>query len=136
MLPLAGGLAGGAALWSAGGAAGAAPLLPLDIEPELEPLSDGAAAGGAAGALLCVEAGGAAAGSVPEESFFAHAVSSSAAAASALRATLVFIDRYPDTLLREPIRRKLSERRFLSSRESFTNRAAGFYRVIMRLETV
>jgi len=67
----------------------------LDMEPEDE-LSDGAAAGGAAGALLCEEAGGAAEGSVPEESFFAHAVSSSAAAASALRATLVFIDRYPD----------------------------------------
>jgi hypothetical protein len=76
----------------------------LDIEPD-EPLSDGAAAGGAAGALLCEEAGGAEAGSVPEESFFAHAVSNSAAA-SALRATLVFIDRYPDTLLREPIRRE------------------------------
>jgi hypothetical protein len=75
----------------------------LDIEPEL---SDGAAAGGAAGALLCEDAGGAAAGSVLEESVFAHAVSSSAAA-SALRATLVFIDRYPDALLREPIRRKL-----------------------------
>ena len=105
VLPLlAGGLAG-AAFWSAGGEAGAAPL-PFDIEPELEPLSDGAAAGGAAGALLCEEAGGAAAGSVLEESFFAHAVSSSAAA-SALRATLVFIDRYPDALLREPIRREL-----------------------------
>ena len=84
----------------------------LDIEPEL---SDGAAAGGAAGALLCEEAGGAAAGSVPEPSFFAHAVSSSAAAASALRATLVFIDRYPDALLREPIRRELSERLFYRS---------------------
>jgi hypothetical protein len=83
---------------AAGGVAGV-----LDIEPEL---SDGAAAGGAAGALLCVAAGGAAAGSVPEESFFAHAVSSSAAAASALRATLVFIDRYPDALLREPIYEK------------------------------
>jgi len=104
----------------------------LDIEPEL---SDGAAAGGAAGALLCEEAGGAAAGSVLEPSFFAHAVSSSAAAASALRATFVFIDRYPDALLREPIRRKLSERRFLSFRESFTDRDAGFYRVTKRLET-
>jgi hypothetical protein len=104
----------------------------LCIEPEL---SDGAAAGGAAGALLCVEAGGAAAGSVPEESFFAHAVSSSAVTASALRATLVFIDRYPDALLREPIRRETSERLFLSFRESFTDRDAGFYRVIMRLET-
>jgi hypothetical protein len=130
---LAGGLAG-AAFWSAGGEAGAAPLLPFDIEPELEPLSDGAAAGGAAGALLCDEAGGAAAGSVPEESFFAHAVSNSAAA-SALRATLVFIDRYPDALLREPIRRKLSERLLLSFRESFTDRDAGFYRVTKRLET-
>jgi hypothetical protein len=104
----------------------------LAIEPEL---SDGAAAGGAAGALLCEEAGGAAAGSVPEESFFAHAVSSSAAAASALRATFVFIDRYPDALLREPIRRKLSERLLLSFRESFTDRDAGFYRVTRRLET-
>jgi hypothetical protein len=103
----------------------------LDIELEL---SDGAAAGGAAGALWA-GAGGAAAGSVPEESFFAHAVSSSAAAASALRATFVFIDRYPDALLREPIRRKLSERLLLSFRESFTDRDAGFYRVTMRLET-
>jgi hypothetical protein len=98
-----GALAGGGALLSDGAAAGGV----LDIEPEL---SDGAAAGGAAGGLLCEEAGGAAAGSVPEESVFAHAVSSSAAAASALRATLVFIDRYPDALLREPIRRKRSER--------------------------
>jgi hypothetical protein len=104
----------------------------LDIEPEL---SDGAAAGGAAGWLLCAGAGGAAAGSVPEESFFAHAVSSSAAAASALRATFVFIDRYPDALLREPVRRKLSERPFLSFRESFTDRDARVYRVNGRLET-
>ena len=103
------------------------------MEPEDE-LSDGAAAGGAAGALLCVEAGGAAVGSVLEESFFAHAVSSSAAA-SALRATLVFIDRYPDALVREPVRRKLSERFFLSFRESFTDRAAGFYRLSMGFET-
>ena len=66
-------------------------LLPLEglaIEPD--ELSDGAAAG----ALLC--AGGAAAGSVLEEGFLAHAVSSRAAA-SALRTTLVFIDRYPGT---------------------------------------
>jgi hypothetical protein len=103
----------------------------LAIEPEF---SDGAAAGGEAGAL-CAGAGGAEAGSVPEESFFAHAVSSSAAAASALRATFVFIDRYPDALLREPIRRKLSERLLLSFRESFTDRDAGFYRVTRRLET-
>ncbi len=84
-----GGLAGGAAPLSEG-AAGGVELLPLEglaIEPEL---SDGAA-----GALLC--AGGAAAGAVLEDGCFAHAVSSRAAA-SALRATLVFIDRYPDTL--------------------------------------
>ncbi len=94
-----GGLAGAAPL-SAGGVL----LLPdgLVIDPDEE--SEGAAAGGAAGALLCEDAGGAAAGSVLEEDgFFAQAVSSSAAA-SALRATLVFIDRYPDTLVREPIR--------------------------------
>jgi hypothetical protein len=103
-LPLAGGLAGGAALLSDGAGAGAAPFAPA------AELSEGAAGGvvaGAAGGLLCVAAGGAAVGSVLEESFFAHAVSSSAAA-SALRATLVFIDRYPDALLRrEPIRGKL-----------------------------
>jgi hypothetical protein len=95
---LAGGLAGAAPL-SEGAAGGAAPD-GLAIEPD--ELSDGAAAG-AAGALLCAGAGGAAAGSVLDDGFFAQAVSSSAAA-SALRATLVFIDRYPDALLREPIR--------------------------------
>jgi hypothetical protein len=100
-----GGLAGGVAAGAApeGAAAGAA-LLPdgLAIEPEL---SDGAAAG----ALL--EAGGAAAGSVLEDGFFAQAVSSKAAA-SALRATLVFIDRYPETL-REPIRESLVNEFFI-----------------------
>src|SRR5512146_375803 len=35
----------------------------------------------------------------------------------------------PRCLLREPGRRKLSERFFLSFRESFTGRASGFYRV-------
>jgi hypothetical protein len=95
-----GGLAGGAALLSAGG--GVAALPPDDIEPVL---SDGAAGGVDAGALLWLAGGGVAAGSVPEESFFAHAVSSSAAA-SALRASLVFIDRYPDACVREPIRKK------------------------------
>jgi hypothetical protein len=112
-LPLlaGGGLAGlaGGALLSDGAAAGGV----LDIEPEAE-LSDGAAAGGAAGALLCDAGGGAAFGSVLDESFLAQAVSSSAAA-SAVRATLVFIDRYPDALLREPVRRKLSERLFYRS---------------------
>jgi len=83
-LPFAGGGLAGAAPWSAGGVV----ELGLAIEPD--ELSDGAA-----GALLC--AGGAAAGSVLEDGDFAHAVSSMAAA-SALRATLVFIDRYPDSL--------------------------------------
>jgi hypothetical protein len=121
-LPLlaGGGLAGGAAFWSDGAAAGGAAFW-----------SEGAAAGGAAGGLLCDAGGGAALGSVPEESFFAHAVSISAAA-SAVRATLVFIDRYPDALLREPVRRKLSERLFQSFRESFMSRAAKFYRLSMR----
>ena len=96
-----GGLAGGAALLSDGAAAGGG-VAPLPIEPEL---SDGAAGGVDAGALLWLAGGGVAAGSVPEESFFAHAVSSSAAA-SALRASLVFIDRYPDACVREPIREK------------------------------
>jgi hypothetical protein len=41
-----------------------------------------------------------------DDGFFAQAVSSSAAA-SALRATLVFIDRYPDALLREPYEKAL-----------------------------
>jgi len=93
---LAGGVAGGVLL------AGAEELDGLAIEPD--ELSDGAAAG-AAGVLLCEDAGGAAAGSLLEDGFFAQAVSSSAAA-SALRATLVFIDRYPDTLLREPVHKK------------------------------
>ena len=96
-----GGLAGGgAAFWSDGGGGGG--VAPFDIEPVL---SDGAAGGVDAGALLWLAGGGVAAGSVPEESFFAHAVSS-IAAASALRASLVFIDRYPDACVREPIRKK------------------------------
>jgi hypothetical protein len=70
------------------------PLLPdgLAIEPE-EELSEAPEAG----ALICEEAGGAAAGWVLEddEGVFAQAASNSAAA-SALRATLVFIDGYPD----------------------------------------
>ena len=65
----------GAAVPSAGGAAGAS-------------------AGGAAGAGVSVEAGGAAAVSGLAASCFAQAVSISAAT-SALRASLVFIDRYP-----------------------------------------
>jgi hypothetical protein len=120
-LPLAGGLAGGAALLSEG--AGAAPFAPA------AELSDGAAGGvvaGAAGWLLCVAAGGAAVGSVLEESFFAHAVSSSAAA-SALRATLVFIDRYPDALLRrEPLRGKLLNDIFIVPRVLHGSRGRDF----------
>ncbi len=130
---LAGGALAGAAPLSEGAAAGAVEPDGLDIEPD--ELSDGAAAAGAAGALLCEGAGGAAAGSVLEDGFFAQAVSSSAAA-SALRATLVFIDRYPDTLLREPLHKKALLNDFLSFRESFTGRAAEFYRVTMGLETV
>jgi hypothetical protein len=72
-VPSAGGAAAGA---SAAGAAGAS------------------AAGAAAGALS-VEAGGAAAVSGLAASCFAQAVSISAAT-SALRASLVFIDRYPE----------------------------------------
>ena len=55
----------------------------------------GASPAGAAGALLSVAAGGVAAGSVLAASCFAQAVSISAAT-SALRASLVFIDRYPE----------------------------------------
>jgi hypothetical protein len=54
----------------------------------------GASAAGAAGALSVVAAGGAAAVSGLAASCFAQAVSISAAT-SALRASLVFIDRYP-----------------------------------------
>src|SRR6185437_15893148 len=96
----------------------------LAIAPEL---SEG---GVDAGALLWLAGGGLAAGSVLWESFFAQAVSSSAAA-SAVRATLVFIDRYPDALLERANTRELSER-LLSFRESFTGRASEFYRVTVR----
>ena len=72
-MPSAGAAAGASA---AGGAAGAS------------------AAAGAAGALSVVAAGGAAAVSGLAASCFAQAVSISAAT-SALRASLVFIDRYP-----------------------------------------
>ncbi len=95
-LPAGGGLAGGVVPLPAGAAGGVEPLLlPLSdglaIEPD-EELSEAPEAG----ALLCEEAGGAAAGWVlVDDGFFAQAVSSSAAA-SALRATLVFIDGYPD----------------------------------------
>jgi hypothetical protein len=55
----------------------------------------GASAAGAAGAASVVAAGGAAAVSGLAASCFAQAVSISAAT-SALRASLVFIDRYPE----------------------------------------
>jgi hypothetical protein len=91
---LAGGLAGGVEPLPAGAAGGVEPLPLSDglaIEPD-EELSEAPEAG----ALLCEEAGGAAAGWVLEdEGVFAQAASNSAAA-SALRATLVFIDGYPD----------------------------------------
>jgi len=128
-------LAGGGLPLAGGGLAGAAPLsdraagggLPegLAIAPEL---SDG---GVDAGALLWLAGGGLAAGSVLEESFFAQAVSSNAAA-SAVRATLVFIDRYPDTLLERANTGELSERLFYRSASPFTGRAPEFYRVTVR----
>ena len=75
---------GGAAALSAGGAAA------------LSAGAAGASAAGAAGAgVLSVAAGGAAAVSGLAASCFAQAVSISAAT-SALRASLVFIDRYPE----------------------------------------
>lgn len=123
-LPLAGGGLAGAAPLS-DGAGGGAPLLGLAIAPEL---SDG---GVDAGALLWLAGGGLAAGSVLGDSFFAQAVSSNAAA-SALRATLVFIDRYPDALLERANTRALRTT-FLSFRESFTGRAPEFYRVTVRI---
>jgi hypothetical protein len=121
---LAGGGLAGAAPLSDGAAGGGAPLLGLAIAPEL---SDG---GVVAGALLWLAGGGLAAGSVLGDSFFAQAVSSNAAA-SALRATLVFIDRYPDALLERANTRALRTT-FLSFRESFTGRAPEFYRVTVR----
>jgi len=107
-LPLAGGGLAGAAPLSDGAAGGGLPE-GLAIAPEL---SDG---GVDAGALLWLAGGGLVAGSVLWESFFAQAVSSSAAA-SAVRATLVFIDRYPDALLERANTRELSERLFIVPR--------------------
>ena len=124
-LPLAGGGLAGAAPLSDGAAGGVEPPEGLAIAPEL---SDG---GVDAGALLWLAGGGLAAGSVLEESFFAQAVSSNAAA-SAVRATLVFIDRYPDTLLERANTGELSERLFYRSASPFTGRAPEFYRVTVR----
>ena len=80
--------------------------------------------------MLSVAAGGVAAGSVLAASCFAQAVSISAAT-SALRASLVFIDRYPEEKqeLRKP------DERVFSFRESFTGRARIFYRVPTSFET-
>ena len=80
----AGGVAGAA--WSAGGDAGAA------WSGVAVPEAGGVDAESAAGAA---GAGGVAAWSVPADSCFAQAVSISAATI-ALRASLVFIDRYPE----------------------------------------
>ena len=55
----------------------------------------GASAAGAGGVASVAAGGGVAAGSVLADSCFAQAVSISAAT-SALRASLVFIDRYPE----------------------------------------
>src|SRR6185437_7672514 len=89
-----GGAAGAAA--SAGGAAGAAPSAGAAGAAESPAGAAGASAAGAAGAAeLSVAAGGVAAGSVLAASCFAQDVSISAAT-SALRASLVFIDRYPE----------------------------------------
>jgi hypothetical protein len=73
----------------------------------LPELSDGEA--GVLGAALCEEDGGLEEGSVlVDPVFFEQAVNMSATA-SALRATLVFIDWYPNGV-REPSGRKRSER--------------------------
>ena len=75
-----------------GGVAGAAASAGAGAAPSAGGAA-GVSAAGAAGALS-VAAGGAAAVSVLAASCFAQAVSISAAT-SALRASLVFIDRYP-----------------------------------------
>ena len=91
----------------------------------------GASAAGAAGALSVV-AGGAAAVSGLAASCFAQAVSISAAT-SALRASLVFIDRYPKEK-QEWYENDMNE--FGPFRESHTDRSGKFYRVPARFETV
>ena len=114
--------AAGAAAPSAGAAGAAAPS------------AAGAAASeaGAAGAASAAgAAGGVAAGSVLAASCFAQAVSMSAAT-SALRASLVFIDRYPE---RSKSGEKTIRTSLLSFRGSFTERGGKFYRVTARLET-
>ena len=91
----------------------------------------GASAAGAAGAASVVAAGGAAAVSGLAASCFAQAVSISAAT-SALRASLVFIDRYPKE------KQEWYEKHFervLSFRESLRIADAKFYRVHGRFET-
>lgn len=107
------------------GAAGAAALS--------EAGAAGASAAGAAGAgALSVAAGGAAAESELAASCFAQAVSISAAT-SALRASLVFIDRYPEEK-QEWCENATND--FFSFRESCTDRVDKFYRVPGRFETV
>ncbi len=100
--------AAGAAAAPSAGAAGAAP-------------SAGAAAGASAGAAGASAAGGGvAAGSVLAASCFAQAVSISAAT-SALRASFVFIDRYPE---RSKSGEKTIRTSLLSFRESLVRIAA------------
>jgi hypothetical protein len=112
---------GGAAAPSAGGAAGASAAG-----------AAGASAAGAAGAgALSVVAGGAAAVSGLAASCFAQAVSISAAT-SALRASLVFIDRYPEEK-QEWYENNMNE--FFVPRVR-TDRSGKFYRVHGRFETV
>ena len=81
--------------------------------------------------VLSVAAGGVAAGSVLAASCFAQAVSISAAT-SALRASLVFIDRYPEEKQSVEKTRRTS---FYRSASPFTGRARKFYRVPTRFET-
>src|SRR5262249_6508167 len=110
---------GGAAVPSAGAAAGASAAG-----------AAGASAAGAAGAGS-VEAGGEAAGSVLADSCFAQAVSISAAT-SALRASLVFINRYPKEK-QEWCKKDTNE--FGRSASPNTDRSRKFYRLPRRFET-
>jgi hypothetical protein len=101
-------------------------------------LSAGAAGASAAGAGASADGAAAGAGVVSAAgaglvaSCFAQAVSISAAT-SALRASLVFIDRYPEE--KQEWYENISNE-FFSFRESCTDRSGKFYRVRVRFETV
>ena len=86
-----GGAAGAAASAGAAGAAASAGAAGAAASAG----AAGASAAGAGGVASVAAGGGVAAGSVLADSCFAQAVSISAAT-SALRASLVFIDRYPE----------------------------------------